>query len=927
MPSVRRKAIVSSDNDIGLSNAPINPPESTTPAPVLGELEESAIAPRYSPGQIGKAYAKGVRKRQDTLALAAQEAKTKEVFDKVLGQLADNKLSFGDLMLYVFDPIYKQGQTRWNGFFRCPGLATKILDLWVSRENSETAWAEVDVWAGDYVAEWARNEAKEITKSKALQTGRTVDGSYVDRFSMQKMYDFLQLHVKTAMKVFDAFATSARNARSNLPAHVAKRALILTSTALTLLGEYSYKNNFSRCIMALYLYASGAQRQTISVLAHLGISESYQNLIKKARFLINHRSHDIDPEDPLPMVPPSTPVLSDTPYTPPDPAALSSAIAALWFVRMGTLRQLSGSMRDMARSISATGLYAASYDNINMVFRAAKQVLGKNDSQENGTCATIWPLWKARLEDMKIKDFNTAFDKAPPLSIKDILLSAPELELMDKSLPTTPDKIDLHKTPLHPLTAWNIDQSTIIANEEVTDAIHDELQLTIARLHSLLNICAGHEGGYSGFGWGFFITHWGVSHRSTHNPGSLSFHNTHLHCAPIVLSSLPPFCVCCDLVFVSLYAGVLHCLLLVTGASTLDQCADSIESFEELEAHAQTIQQKYANTSAVSDLRWQRNIADGSVNIVPRDEIYENACLLLHDALVSREFTDSIKAGDSILALSYRGNGCTKYVYEMMHLIHNLTHVWPPAIRKIVLNNWLVNPTGNPFSWVEADLMQEHMNYWIKTIYHAHGSSASWEWLEMIAPCISVLRRLSTTIRQVLGSDQGSKHEPTDLKEDIVLLMDSLAEHEVYQGDDSPTPDVVSVEVQQLTDSSANPLTEYNTMFTRLQSQLHLKPLVSRWSECEPMASAGPLQPLATAVLPPSIPDPEALSQNHDDGATPDNSDDEEDIENVEQPLALEQAMDEEDEATLTRDTVADVALDMDGSDDGFLFPEDDEDF
>jgi hypothetical protein len=336
------------------------------------------------------------------------------------------------------------------------------------------------------------------------------------------------------------------------------------------------------------------------------------------------------------------------------------------------------------------------------------------------------------------------------LSIKDILLSAPELQLMDeclrhcilrivvehggekfqkfrealdKALPVTPEKIDLHQTPLHPLTAWNIDQAMIIANEEVVEAIHDELkvkglshwnwvvkficgdQLTIARLRSLLNIRAGHEGGYSGFGWGvwmpglfhgkiadmhgFFVTHWGVPNRGTRNPGSLFFHNTHLHRAPIVLSSLPPFRVCRDLVFVSLYARVLHCLLLVTGSSTLDECADSIDTFDQLEKHAVAIQQKFANASLVSDLRWKRAMADGSEDVVPGDEIYENACLLLRDALVSREFTDSIKAGDSgriilvlkVLALSYRGNGRTKYAYEMMHLIHNLTHVWPPSIR------------------------------------------------------------------------------------------------------------------------------------------------------------------------------------------------------------------------------------------------------
>lgn len=121
--------------------------------------------------------------------------------------------------------------------------------------------------------------------------------------------------------------------------------------------------------------------------------------------------------------------------------------------------------------------------------------------------------------------------------------------------------------------------------------------------------------------------------------------------------------------------------------------------------------------------------------------IFENASLFLRDALISREFTDSIKAGDSgrivfvlkLLALSFRCNGRSQYAYEMLHLVHNLTHIWPKPIRyvkfdlarlnleltfithrNIILNNWLVNPTGNPFSWVEVDLMQEHMKFWIK---------------------------------------------------------------------------------------------------------------------------------------------------------------------------------------------------------------------
>ncbi|KAJ6484650.1 hypothetical protein C8R45DRAFT_829628, partial [Mycena sanguinolenta] len=485
-------------------------------------------------------------------------------------------------------------------------------------------------------------------------------------------------------------------------------------------------------------------------------------------------------------------------------------------------------------------------------------------------------------------------------------------------------------------------------------------QLSIAHLRSLLNIRAGHEGGYSGYGWGawipglfhakiadmhgFFTTYWGTPNRGTRNPGSLSFHNTHLHRAPILLTSLPPFRTCRDLVFVSLYARVLHCLLLETTTTTLDECADSIKTFADLEAVAAAIQQKYANADLVSELRWKRKMADRASQNVPGDEIFENASLLLRDALISREFTDAIKGGDSgrivlvlkVFACSYRGNGRTKYAHEMLHLIRNLTRVWPTSIRNIVLRNWLVNPTGNPFSWVEVDLMQEHMNFWIKasihlrsTIYQAHGSNTSWEWLEIISPCISVLRRLSTMITnsKVLGSDQGTKHQSADLKNDIALLMSSLREHDVYQikgrvfakDDGSPTPDVILVGAQQLTDSTSNPLTEYNTMFKRLQSRRRMQPLVGSWSEL----------PSGISTSIPSSNRP-AVQASSDSAVTSSNSDEEEnensDIDSdldagpaAEQLSAFEQILDADDEPTVTRDTAADVALDMDGGDSGFL--------
>lgn len=78
----------------------------------------------------------------------------------------------------------------------------------------------------------------------------------------------------------------------------------------------------------------------------------------------------------------------------------------------------------------------------------------------------------------------------------------------------------------------------------------------------------------------------------------------------------------------------------------------------------------------------------------------------------------------------------------------------------------------------------------------------------------------------ILGTDLGTQHEPADLSQDIPELMRSLDDHNVYRRqnmraldeDDLPVPDIVTGGLQSLTDSSSNPLDEFNRVFTNLQS-------------------------------------------------------------------------------------------------------------
>ncbi|KAJ7643853.1 hypothetical protein FB45DRAFT_975568 [Roridomyces roridus] len=434
-----------------------------------------------------------------------------------------------------------------------------------------------------------------------------------------------------------------------------------------------------------------------------------------------------------------------------------------------------------------------------------------------------------------------------------------------------------------------IDESSITGNIEVVEEIMRVLgfktddpeyakyilliagdQLTVARQRSILNVCLGHES--APHSWRHIVLIPGLFHAKiadchgvleTHfgkptvrSPGSLGFHNTVLDRLPITLTSLPPFRTCRDLIMVSLYSRVLHCLLLVSGKDSLDECARSIKSYDTLVDYAKKIYSTYADVDRVQELREKRipeeRQRDAAAKAAKKggesagkeplphvrkgDMVFENGVLFLRDALITREFSDAVKAGDSgrivmvlrMWACSYRGNGRTKYAHEMLHLLHNLINVWTEELRSIVLQNWLANPQGKRNAFVEIDLVQEHLNFWIKRIYKADGAGHSWDWLSLVSPCIDVFRKLATKINVDLGARQGSKHATPDLARDIDALMSSLAEHEVdvvkegrvLDDDEKPVPDVISVGAAALTQgTSTTPLADFNEQFDLMRTR------------------------------------------------------------------------------------------------------------
>ncbi|KAK1216820.1 hypothetical protein PQX77_020553 [Marasmius sp. AFHP31] len=831
---------------------------------------------------------RNAREREALYIAEDAERRKKEYFQKILANMNEDGYSFGDMVMYFLDPNSWQGSVRWHQFLAHPGRLERMLDWFSSSEYPPSVRKGVQKWAVAMVCELLKDQAAQVTQSGLLKTyNREIDEAFLCSFDLKDLYGQLKEGGgDLIIQVFEAVAHSKNHPTFSKQRHLQGK-VIVTSSILSCLKEHNHYNNLSQVVMSMYLYGNGAQRQTITILSRVGICESYPSLVRNeaAQSQIPTESGRVVAIRRAPRVVPSKSVVDGR--------------------RLGILPLLSVSMRKKARNLAQTGLIEEIFDNINFQSKVGEQNVGSHNTQENGTCPTIIELWEAALENLQTSKLLDAFLNASLLRKEDILHNNEESLLFRHCLvhdivqividfsgqaslkafagvakekqPLSHHRIKVHKTKIYPLPTLNIDESTIKGNAEVDEAVVKELgldsveefwsrvrlvagdQLSLARLRSLLNIRAGQEGEYEGFSWlvmvpglfhvkmadvhGIMITYFG----QMNNPSCITRDNTALNRLPLTLTSLPNYRTCLDIILVSLYARILTCLLIVSNQPTLEAYGKSVKSFRQLQDDAAKVYDRFVSTGHIHELRSERELLGKGHG----DVVFENAVLFNRDALYSYELGRAVKAGDSgrvvlvlkIWALSFRGSGRTKYAHEMLHLIHSLTHVWPKEVVEIVLNNWLVNTTGKENRFLEADLLQEHLNYWIKVFYKAHGSNLSWEWLAMIAPCVNILRHLAAAMNASLGSRQGSRHSSVDLQNDIAVLMKSYKENRVYEVQNGRTvndddtqvfADNVTKGLDALTNGSNSPLTEYNTDFKRLQKRRRMPPVSTNSESSEP---------------------------------------------------------------------------------------------
>ncbi|KAF7372949.1 hypothetical protein MSAN_00502000 [Mycena sanguinolenta] len=169
----------------------------------------------------------------------------------------------------------------------------------------------------------------------------------------------------------------------------------------------------------------------------------------------------------------------------------------------------------------------------------------------------------------------------------------------------------------------------------------------------------------------------------------------------------------------------------------------------------------------------ERNFSGGDqviVNLVHFMRVtfwYLELCAGIAEGDIGRVF-EVIK----LLRFSFWGAGSTNYGNELLELACNFLYEWSDPLRLTVLENYLVNPTGQIGHWLELDLLQEHFNFWIKALFNSKSHDFDGKHLsEAVGLNITGISKLRERFPGLFGLKRnGQKHRKNTVLDDINRL-------------------------------------------------------------------------------------------------------------------------------------------------------------
>ncbi|KAG8704961.1 hypothetical protein FRC09_003232 [Ceratobasidium sp. 395] len=172
------------------------------------------------------------------------------------------------------------------------------------------------------------------------------------------------------------------------------------------------------------------------------------------------------------------------------------------------------------------------------------------------------------------------------------------------------------------------------------------------------------------------------------------------------------------------------------------------------------------------------------------DQLLGNLILFIRDAFWYLELALAIPEGDTgrvfeilkMLRFSFWGSGAKNYGSEILELASGFLYEFPSKLKEVLLNNWLVNPSGLPRHWQECNFFQEHSNKAIKVVFNLMNLQWDSRFLRhAVSVNIGGLSRLRANMLQFLGlRSPGSGRARPDYSANLNVLASHYLQEQAF---------------------------------------------------------------------------------------------------------------------------------------------------
>ncbi|KAJ6484129.1 hypothetical protein C8R45DRAFT_1099276 [Mycena sanguinolenta] len=461
-----------------------------------------------------------------------------------------------------------------------------------------------------------------------------------------------------ALTLWDILAASSttHNLASEAPETRRDRNLVFTTVCTMMSILRSQKANNFQAVIDLFLFGFGASKREIEVFAHVGISLSYKSV-------------------------------------------------------MNYLDTLSQEGVLQFRAVWRECMCSLVWDNLNIAFRVESQRLDNKNHFNNGTTATLIPIYNPFTNEprtvrgtlpLSMKPMHTSTMPIYAWTAADTLPSPADAEKTEECLIWQLKSIALKGAPTFPLPAMYEDESSLDRTITVINKLFADLQTLSEDLknHGLV------------FANGDLLTDNLVN---TVEGSRWNSADVLEGMQPLVrrLGTFHAKMARCHLVVNEHWAETYFGRLKVKESRTVEAVPRATPNFVSWAS-------SFDECVAEANLNDFNAVADKVYGSLYTTAAYDAACDR-PDAEQDIAFENSALYNRDSLVLPHLGS----------HDAIPEDYAKDPILQKFFLHNWLVNLTGHMFRFKEVDILQEHQNFWAKIVYNA--KALDWDILKAVS--------------------------------------------------------------------------------------------------------------------------------------------------------------------------------------------------